>query len=131
MESRSFEVVERMKFTSVYITMTCVYHLVLFFKKENYYKVHNHVSFFSQARRITAMSSPLMGKRKTTYLAIINFSNNPEIYYWVNKSSTKFDKLQDIPASMAADISFFEMGNSLYMLMSSRKNIEIFRGEVV
>ncbi|XP_046854789.1 uncharacterized protein LOC124447841 [Xenia sp. Carnegie-2017] len=83
------------------------------------------------ARRITAMSSPLMGKRKTTYLAIINFSNDPEIYYWVNKSSTKFDKLQDIPASMAKDISFFEMGNSLYMLMSSRKNIEIFRGEVV
>ena len=76
------------------------------------------------------MSTPLMGK-KTTYLAIINHFQKPEIYYWVEERSTKFEKLQEIEATTARDVCFFEMGENLYLLMSSRNHIDIFRGELV
>jgi hypothetical protein len=71
-----------------------------------------------------------MGKQ-TAYLAIINYFKNPEIYYWVGDSSTKFEKLQEIEAQSARDVCFFEMGGKVYMLVASRKNIDIFRGEMV
>ena len=85
---------------------------------------------FFQARRITAISSPLMGKH-TAYLALINHFKNPEIYYWVGGSSTRFEKLQEMEAKAARDMCFFEMAGNLYLLMASRKNINIFRGELV
>ncbi|XP_028395337.1 thrombospondin-type laminin G domain and EAR repeat-containing protein-like [Dendronephthya gigantea] len=82
-----------------------------------------------RARRVTIMSSLLMGK-KTTYLAVINLVT-PEIYYWVEDSSTKFEKLQDIDARSARDVSFFEMSGRMYLLMASRNKIDVFKGELV
>lgn len=71
-----------------------------------------------------------MGK-ETTYLAVINTFKEPEIYYWVGDSSTKFEKLQEIEATSARDVCFFEMGRDLYMLVSSHNRISIFRGGLV
>ena len=71
-----------------------------------------------------------MGK-ETTYLAVINTFKEPEIYYWVGETSTKFEKLQEIDAVSARDVCFFEMGTNLYMLVSSYNRISIFRGGFV
>ena len=70
----------------------------------------------------------MMGKT-SAYLAVINYAKNPVIYVW--EGDRKFLSLQELQAKGARDISFFEMGGNVYLILSSQRRMEVFKGVAV
>lgn len=81
------------------------------------------------ARRVAAISSPLMGK-ENTYLAVINYFDYPAIYVW-DRRSNSFQILHKIKADRARNMCFFEMDKNVYLLLSAHRSIEVFKGSAV
>lgn len=68
-----------------------------------------------------------MGK-ENTYLAVVNSFDKPVIYVWDHENGDRFKILHNIEAERARDISFFEMGNSVYLLVTSYQQMYVFKG---
>ncbi|XP_048575803.1 thrombospondin-type laminin G domain and EAR repeat-containing protein isoform X1 [Nematostella vectensis] len=80
-----------------------------------------------RARDWVSITSPYMGKEKT-YLAIISSGLDPVIYAWDKYHSRKFAKVQSISSARTRDMTFFIMGERVYLAVASHRSTGIYQG---